>query len=142
MKFITIPDILRVCKQNDANTPFRKNNIIDFLNDNNIQYHKVGQRYLVNKEDFFKKINPNNITKQYPVPKIRTMQGSIDEYNNTHQDKINVHTIERIREYERIYCYKDIRLCLMNYTLLENEIEIEQYKKNFKFRPKIKNKRM
>ena len=128
MKFITIPEILNLCKKADVYTPFRKNNIIDFLKDNKISFHKVGQRYLVNEKDFFEKINPKKITKQYPVPKIRTMQGSIDEYNNTHIDRINVHTIERIREYERIYCYKDIRLCLMNYTLLENEIEIEIYK--------------
>ena len=128
MKFITIPEILKLCKQADPYTPFRKNNIIDFFNDNKISYHKVGQRYLVNEKDFFEKINPKKITKQYPVPKIRTMQGSIDEYNNNHLDRINVHTIERIREYERIYCYKDIRLCLMNYTLLENEIEIEIFK--------------
>ena len=128
MKFITIPEILNICKKADQYTPFRKNNIIDFLKDNKISFHKVGQRYLVNEKDFFEKINPKKITKQYPVPKIRTMQGSIDEYNNNHLDRINVHTIERIREYERIYCYKDIRLCLMNYTLLENEIEIEIYK--------------
>lgn len=128
MKFITIPEILNICKKTDQYTPFRKNNIIDFLKDNKISFHKVGQRYLVNEKDFFEKINPKKITKQYPVPKIRTMQGSIDEYNNSHTDRINVHTIERIREYERIYCYKDIRLCLMNYTLLENEIEIEIYK--------------
>ena len=98
MKFITIPEILKLCRQYDSKTPFRKNNIVKFMSDNKIKYHKVGQRYLINQEDFFRKINLKNITKQYPVPKVRTMQGSIDEYNANHSKKINVHTIERIRQ--------------------------------------------
>ena len=129
MKYIPIAQLLKLCKELDSNTPFRKRNFKDFLIENNIDYHKVGQVYLVNTDDFFDKINPTKIEKQYCIPRVRTMQGTANEYNNTHTDKITIHLIEELRANKSIQFYKDTRLCLINYDEVRSELEIAQYKK-------------
>ena len=131
MKYIPMAQLLRLCKTLDNNTPFRKRNFKHFLINNNIQINKVGQVYLINKDDFFEKINPKNIEKQYSIPKVRTMQGTVDEYNNTHADKITIHLIEELRANKSIQFYKGTRLCLINYDEVKSGLEIAQYKKRF-----------
>ena len=134
MRYLLKKQVLDLCKKHDIGTPFRKMNLNDFLKDNNIQHHRVGLYCLINIDDFLSKINPKNITSHYQVPIVRTMQGAINEYNSTHNKKINVHTIERLRENEKIKYYKDVRFCLMNYKDLETTIDNERQFKRCRFK--------
>ena len=93
MKFAQSVELVKLLKEFDENHYFRKINIKKFVKQNSIKHHFVGPVMLIDKEDFFKKINPTNIKKSYKIPKIRTMASTVREYNKNELDKINTHTI-------------------------------------------------
>ena len=135
MKFAQSVELVKLLKEFDENHYFRKINIKKFVKQNNIKHHFVGPVMLIDKEDFFKKINPANIKKSYRIPKIRTMASTVREYNKNELDKINTHTLDQCREQNnKLKIVKCDRLLLINYQEIKREIDIIKYLRNHKFK--------
>lgn len=107
----------------DEKTVFRRKKLIYFIKDNNIKHQKCGQRYLIDEEDFIKTINPKMINKLYSIPRVRTIESAVREFNATHIKQINHHIAKKcILENKNISLIKGVRLHLLNYDEFEKEI--------------------
>lgn len=122
MKVITTGNLYKLFKENDKDTIIRQRNIRKLVTDNDFKFHKVGENYLIDYEDFMKKINPKNITKRFDIPKLRTIKSATREYNKTHKKQISYHVVEKCIANKEISFVKTIRVYLINYDELEKEI--------------------
>lgn len=123
MKFITTGNLYKLFKENDEDTIIRMRNLRTLLNDNDFDYHRVGENYLINFEDFMQKINPQQIEHEYPIPRIRSIKSATREYNKTHKKQISYHVVEKCIASGNVSYIKTIRYYLINYDELEKEIE-------------------
>ena len=123
MKVITTGNLHKIIKERDENTIIRVENLTELIQDLNIKHHKVSDQYLIDFEDFFKKINPKNLSHHYKIPKLRNVRSATSEYNKTHKKQISYHEVERCLATDNVSYIKTKRYYLINYEELEEEIE-------------------
>ena len=129
MKIITTGNLYKIFKENDEDTIIRMRNLRTLVRNNNFNYHKVGENYLIDYDDFMKKINPKNLERGYEIPKLRSIKSVTREYNKTHKNQISYHLVERCIATGNVSYVKAIRLYLINYEELEREIENQIFRK-------------
>ena len=129
MKIVTTGNLYKIFKENDEDTIIRMRNLRTLVRNNNFNYHKVGENYLIDYDDFMKKINPKNLEHRYNIPKLRSIKSATREYNKTHKNQISYHLVERCIATGNVSYVKTIRLYLINYEELEREIENQIFRK-------------
>ena len=123
MKIITTGNLYKLFKENDEDTIIRMRNLRTLVANNDFYYHKVGENYLIDYDDFMKKINPKNLEHRYEIPKLRSIKSATREYNKTHKNQISYHLVEKCVASGNVSYVKTIRYYLINYIELEKEIE-------------------
>jgi len=132
MRIVTTGNLSKLFKENDPNTILRIKNIRNLINDNDFNFHKVGQNYIIDYDDFMTKVNPKNIEHRFEIPKIRSIQSATREYNQTHTKKISYHVVEKCIADNLVAYVKTKRYYLINYQELEIVIENNNFKKRVK----------
>ena len=120
MKLVSSGDIWRAFLDEDENTIIRRPNLRRFAKDNGVEHYIIGGIWLINKEQFFKAINPRNISVQENLPRIRSIQSSVREWNSTHKRVIiDKHIVEICMNDNSVFKLWRGNKWLINYDQLE-----------------------
>ena len=110
----------------DESTIIRKPNLRRFAMENGIEHYVYEKAWLINREQFFKALNPKNIQERYALPRIRHKQTAVRLWNSEHPtNPIDKHIVEVCVLDERVFFYKRENTWLINYDQLE--IVIAEY---------------
>ncbi len=134
MKKVTSGYICREFIKQDKDTVLRKLNLRNFIKAYNVEHTISQSNWLIDFDDFMKKINPNNIQKNYPQPKLRTKISAQNEWNRSHKVKIKHHIIDCICDAGNVTVKKHGRNNIINFC--ELEIELKKELKNKRKLPK------
>ncbi len=132
MRITTATNLYKLFKEYDEDTILRVRNIRTLIQDNNFEYHRAGEVFLIDYDAFMQKVNQKNISHRYDIPRIRSIQSATREYNKSHNRKISYHIVEQCIASKEIPFVKTPRLYLINYDELEKYLE----KKHFEMRVK------
>ena len=125
----------------DEKTIIRKPNLRYFARDNSVEHYVYEKAWLINFEQFMKKLNPKNMTEHYSLPRIRQRNAAVILWNKDHpRCPIDKHIVEACVMDERVCFYKRDRTWMINYDQLE--VVIAEYMKTHVYIPmEIRRKR-
>lgn len=119
MKLVSSGDIWRKFLEADEGTIIRRPNLRRFARDNGVEHYIMGGKWLINEEDFFKTINPRNISVRETMPRIRTKASAIREWNDDHKRvKIDKHIVDICMQDAIVFKFKRGNVWLINYDQL------------------------
>ncbi len=120
MRLVTSGDIWRIFKEADKDTILRRPNLRRFAKDNGIEYYIIGDKWLINKEEFFRAVTPKGELEHQDVPRMRCIKSAVNEWNTTHKRvKIDKHVIEKCIASDAVFKMKRENVWLINYDQLE-----------------------
>ena len=124
MRLVTSGDIWRIFKEADKDTILRRPNLRRFAKDNGIEYYIIGDKWLINKEEFFRAVTPKGELEHQDVPRMRCIKSAVNEWNTTHKRvKIDKHVIEKCIASDAVFKMKRENVWLINYDQLEPVIK-------------------
>lgn len=119
MKYVTSGYLQRLFANYDPDTILRRPNIRRFT----VQYgvpHEIHETaWLIDFKAFMQAIAPKRYLSQNNVPRIRSIQGIVTEYNATHPEKINCHDVKLCMQNKRIFVCKCNDTWIVNYDQIE-----------------------
>ena len=119
----------------------RKPNLRYFARDNGVEHYVYDAAWLINFEQFMKKLNPKNMTEHYSLPRMRQRNASVRLWNREHpRCQIDKNVVEACVTDERVCFYKRDRTWVINYDQLE--VVIAEYMQTHAYIPaEIRSKR-
>ena len=140
-RLATSGELLRTFLAGDENTIIRKPNLRRFARDNGIELYVYEKAWLINREQFFKALNPKNIKQRYTMPRLRQKASAVRQWNSEHPKTIiDKHIIELCVLDERVFYYKRDNTWIINYDQLE--IVIAEYMANHAYIPNSERKKL
>lgn len=140
-RLATSGEILRTFLAGDESTIIRKPNLRRFARDNGIELYVYEKAWLINREQFFKALNPKNITQRYTMPRLRQKASAVRQWNSEHPDEIiDKHIVELCVLDERVFYYKRNNTWVINYDQLE--MVIVEYMAHHAYIPEPERKRL
>lgn len=70
-------------------------------------------------DGFIKAIAPKEFPSDSTMPRLRCIQTAVEEYNLSHEEKINKHVVERCMQSDKVFKYKHGNRWIINYDELE-----------------------
>ena len=140
-RLATSGEIYRLFLAEDEKTIIRKPNLRYFARDNGVEHYVYEKAWLINFEQFMKKLNPKNMTEHYSLPRMRHRNASVRLWNREHpRCQIDKHVVEACVTDERVCFYKRDRTWVVNYDQLE--VVIAEYMQTHAYTPaEIRSKR-
>ena len=134
MRLVTSGDIWRIFKEADKDTILRRPNLRRFAKDNGIEYYIIGDKWLINKEEFFRAVTPKGELEHQDVPRMLCIKSAVNEWNTTHKRvKIDKHVIEKCIASDAVFKIKRENVWVINYDQLEPKIK--EYMKTHVYMP-------
>lgn len=125
----TTGEIYRTFLKEDKDTMIRRTNMRTFAAQKNVKHTVCQRKWLIDMNDLLSKLNPNNISKHYDVPRLRTKISAQNDWNSHHRTKIKHHIIDQICDAKKVFVYHHGQVNIINYDELEKEIiKIMKYK--------------
>ena len=119
MKLVSSGDIWRLFLEADEKTIIRRPNLRRFARDNGVEHYIYDGKWLINKEEFLRAINPRNISVRETMPRLRTKNSAVREWNDAHKRvKIDKHIVDICMQDESVFKIKRQNLWLINYDQL------------------------
>lgn len=119
MRLVSSGDIWRTFLEADENTIIRRPNLRRFARDNGVEYYVMDGKWVINKEQFFKVINPKKVSMRETMPRMRTKQNAVREWNDAHQRvKIDKHIVDICMQDKSVFKLKRNNVWLINYDQL------------------------
>lgn len=123
MKLVTSGTIQRWFAKADKGTIVRRPNLRRFAHDNNIRYMIVRGKWLIDGEDFMRKVNPRGITETAPMPILRCLRDCLNMIIEKHGVDIDKHDIERAIASGKVSAYHyGQKKWILNYDEVEKEV--------------------
>ena len=120
MKLVSSGDIWRTFLEADKDTIIRRPNLRRFARDNGIEHYVTSGPWLINKEEFFKALNPKNISSREEMPRIRSIASSVRQWNSYHKRVIiDKHIVEICMQHDSVFKIRRGNVWLINYDQLE-----------------------
>jgi hypothetical protein len=120
MKLVSSGDIWRIFKDADPGTIVRRPNLRRFAKENGIEHYVIGDKWLINKDEFIKALTPQGDLERQSMPRMRCIRSAVNEWNSTHKRvKIDKHVIERCMASEKVFKMKRELVWIINYDQLE-----------------------
>ena len=119
MRLVGSGDIWRKFLEADEDTIIRRPNLRRFARDNGVEHYVMGDKWLISEEDFFKTINPRNISIRATMPRIRTKASAVREWNDAHKRiKIDKHIVDICMQDPSVFKFKRDNVWIINYDQL------------------------
>lgn len=136
---ITSGKLLKMFLAEDANTIIRRPNCRKFCLDNDIFMEIHEKAWLIDIENFMRKVNPKSMSEHYEVPRLRNLRYCINSWNKRYKRwQIDKHDIEYLIKTEKIFSFKHGNRWVLNYDEVLKELKI--YVKTYKGHPNAKKK--
>ena len=123
MKLVGSGYIMRLFKAVDKETIIRRPNLRRFARDNDVTYYIVESTWLIDIDGFMKAIAPKEYPSNATMPRLRNIKTSVDEYNQSHEQQINKHVVEKCMKSDKVFKYLHGRKWIINYDELEPVID-------------------
>ena len=102
MKLVTSGYIQRLFAVADPETILRRPNLRRFAKENGVPYYISKSVWMIDFKKFMEAIAP----KEYPpcdtMPRLRNIKTSVDEYNESHEQQIDRHIIEKCMKSKKV----------------------------------------
>lgn len=121
---------MRLFKAADKETIIRRPNLRRFARDNGVKYMVVETKWLIDIDGFMKAIAPKEFPSDSTIPRLRNIKTSVDEYNQSHEQQINKHIVEKCMKSPNAFKHLHGRKWIINYDKLETIIDEYLTKKN------------
>ena len=133
-RLATSGEIYRLFLAEDEKTIIRKPNLRYFARDNGVEHCVYDAAWLINFEQFMKKLNPKDMKEYYSLPRMRHRNASVRLWNREHpRCQIDKHVVEACVTDERVCFYRRDRTWVINYDQLE--VVIAEYMKTHIYIP-------
>ena len=137
---ITSGELQRMFLAEDANTIIRRPNCRKFCLDNDIFMEIHEKAWLIDIENFMRKVNPKSMSEHYEVPRLRNLRYCVNSWNKRYKRwQIDKHDIEYLIKNGKIFSFKHGNRWVLNYDEVLNELKI--YVKTYKGHPNAKKNR-
>ena len=96
-----------------ANTIIRRPNCRKFCLDNDIFMEIHEKAWLIDIENFMRKVNPKSMSEHYEVPRLRNLRYCVNSWNKRYKRwQIDKHDIEYLIKNEKIFSFKHGNRCV------------------------------
>lgn len=123
MRLVNSGDIQRLFAKEDPQTILRRPNIRQYAKDNGVEHYIMPRIWLINLKEFMQAIAPKEYPRNKTMPRLRCIKTSVNEYNSTHEKKIDKHVIEKCIQSNKVFKYHYGRKWVINYDELEPVID-------------------
>ena len=110
---------MRLFKAEDKETIIRRPNLRRFARDNGVKYYITQTIWLIDIDGFMKAIAPKEFPSDSTMPRLRCIQTAVEEYNQSHEEPINKHVVEKCMQSDKVFKYKHGNRWIINYDELE-----------------------